>query len=96
MKQINEIKLAASLSPITKKSDTINETTKQLVKKSDVDDGNTQTPTIENTSVFRSLLDTLAFMKKIKKIFILVEEDGGKVNWNDVFFKPPKENRISI
>ena len=43
LKQTHDIKLAESLSPITKKLDTINESTKQLdelVKKSDVEDGN--------------------------------------------------------
>ena len=52
LKQTHDIKLSESLSPITKKIDTINESTKQLgekVKKSDVEDGNTQTPAIENT-----------------------------------------------
>ena len=53
LKQTNDIKLAESLSPINKKLDTFKESTKQLgelVKKSDVEDGNTQTPAIENTS----------------------------------------------
>ena len=51
LKQTHDIKLAESLSPITKKLDTINESTKKLAetpKKSDVEDGNTQTPAIKN------------------------------------------------
>ena len=50
LKQTHDVKLAESRSPITKKLDDINETTKQLVKKSDVEDGNTQTPTIEKNN----------------------------------------------
>ena len=72
LKQTHDIKLAESLSPITKKLDTNNESTKQvgeIVKKSDVEDGNTQTPAIENTTGTQSLLDTLAFMKKSKNFF---------------------------
>ena len=49
LKQNHGVKLAESLSPITKKLDTINETTKKLgeiVKKSDVEDKSTQTPAI--------------------------------------------------
>ena len=45
------MKLAESLSPITKKLDNTNESTKQLgelVTKSDVEDGHSQTPAIEN------------------------------------------------
>ena len=58
LKQTHDIKLAQTLSPITKKLDTIrestkqlNESTKQLVKKSKVEDGNTQTPAIKNTNI---------------------------------------------
>ena len=53
LKQTHDVKIAESLSPKTKKLDTINESTKhlgELVKKSNVEDGNTQTPAIENTS----------------------------------------------
>ena len=62
LKQTYDIKLAESLSPITKKLDTVNESTKQLgerVKKSDVEDGNTQTPAKERITVTQSLCDTL-------------------------------------
>ena len=61
------MKLAESLSPITKKLDVINESTQQIgeiVKKSDVEDGSTQTPAIENVTISQSLRDTLSFMKK--------------------------------
>ena len=51
LKQTHDIKLAQTLSPITKKLDTIRESTKQLVKKSEVEDGNTQTPAIKNTNI---------------------------------------------
>ena len=98
-KQIHDIKLAQSLSALTKKLDTIIESTKQLgklVKKSDVEDRNTQTPAIENTTIPHSLLDTLAFMKKINFFFKLVEKVKGKVFWIDVFIKPSRENLNSI
>ena len=90
--------LADFLSPITKKLDEINKTTQEslspitkqigkLDKKSEVVDGNTQTLAIENTNIFRSLLDTLAFMKTSKKFFKLTEENG-RVYWNDTFINP--------
>ena len=72
LKQTHDIKLAESLSPITKKFDTINESTKKLAetpKKSDVEDGNSQTPAIENIIGTQSLRDTLALMKR-SKIFL--------------------------
>ena len=50
----HDIKLAENLSPITKNLDTINESPKQLgevVKKSEVEDGNTRTPAIEKTNI---------------------------------------------
>ena len=67
LKQTHGIKLAGSLSPITKNLDTINECTKQLgeiVKKSNVEDGNTQTPAIESITATQSLRDTLTLMKR--------------------------------
>ena len=66
LKQTHDIKLAEGLSPITKKLDVIIESTKQLgevVKKSDVEDGNTQTPAIENITGTQPLRDTLSLMK---------------------------------
>ena len=72
LKQTHDIKLAESLSPITKKledvnksiSESIKESTKQIVKKSDVVDENTQIPAIENISGTQSLRDTSTLMKK--------------------------------
>ena len=99
LKQTHDVKLAEALSPITKKLDVINESTKRLgeiVKKPIVEDGNTQTPAIENTSLTQSLRDTLSFMKTSKKFFKLEQRDGGKVLWNDVLINPFGENRISI
>ena len=63
LKQTHDIKLAESLSRTTKKLDTINGSIKQLgelVKKTDVEDGNTQTPAFENTSTSQSLRDTFS------------------------------------
>ena len=106
MKQTHDVKLAESLSPITKKLDiiniTINESTNEsikqlgnLVKKPDVEDENTQSPAIENTSISRSLLDILTHMKGNKKFFKLLEKDG-EVLWNKIPIKALGENRISI
>ena len=72
LKHTHDIKLAESLSLITKKLDTIKESTKnlgELVKKPNLEDGNSQTPAIDNTSTSQSLRDTLSFMKKSKKHF---------------------------
>ena len=98
LKQTHDEKLAESLSPITKKDDEVNkssnESTKQLVKKSNVEDGNTQTAAVENTNISRSLLDTLAFMKTSKIFFKLIEDDG-KVYWNHVLNKPVEHKKTS-
>ena len=66
LKQTNDIKLAESLSPITKKLDQVKQSTQKLgeiFKKSDVEDGDTQTPAIENIIGTQSLRDTLTLMK---------------------------------
>ena len=96
LKQTHDVKLAESLSPITKKLDEVKKSISESVKKSDVEDGNTQTPALENTNISRSLLDTVAFMKKSKKFFKLREDDDGKVYWNEVLIEPLGDNRISI
>ena len=91
LRQTHDIKLAESLSPITKKLDEVNksfsESNKQLVKKSEVEDGNTRTKHTENTNISRSLLDTLGFMKTSKNFFKLMEDDG-RVYWNEVLIEP--------
>ena len=101
LKQIHDIKLAESLSPITKKLEEVDETTKQLgkiVKTRDVEDGNTQTPAMENITGIQSLLDTLPFMKKSRtsNFFKLEEKPNGRVYWIDVLIKPVRENTIDI
>ena len=98
LKQTRDIKITESLSPITKKNEFI-ETTKQLgetVKKSDIEDENTQTPDIQNVRGTQSLRDTLAFMKKSRNFFKLVKKPNGRVFWNDVSIKPVGENRDDI
>ena len=106
LKQTHELKLAESLSLITKKLDDVNKTTQEslshvtkqlakLDKKSEVIDGNTQTPAIENTNISRSLLDTLVFVKT-SKIFFKLAEDGGKEYWNGDYIEPLGDNRIRI
>ena len=52
------MKLEESLPPITKKLDEVKDTTQklgELMKKSDVEDGDTQTPAIENVTATQSL-----------------------------------------
>ena len=88
LKQTHDNKLAESLSPITKKLD-------QIDKKSDVENGNTQTLAIENTATSQSLRDTLSFMKRSKSFFKL-EQNGNEVFWNQTPIKALGENRISI
>ena len=99
LKQTHEIKLAESLSPITKKLVVFNKSTKnlgELVKKSDVEDGNTQTPAIENITGTQSLRDTLTHMKGSKNFFKLQENPDGKIFWNKIPIIPKGENRVSI
>ena len=91
LNQTHDVKLAESLSPITKKLDTIKKTTKELGDAI----ANTQTPAIENTTISNSLRDTLSFMKK-SKIFFKLEQDANKVLWNKFPIKALGENRISI
>ena len=69
LKRSHGKELAEILSPIPKIINNINETTENLgeiVQKSDVGDGNTQTPAIENITLTQSLRDTIALMKRIK------------------------------
>ena len=80
LKQTHDIKLAESLSPITKKLDT----TSELVKKSDVEDSHSQTTAIENISITQSLRDTLTLMKKSKNFFNIQENPDGKIFWNKI------------
>ena len=65
-KQTQDIKLAENFSPITRKLEEINEFTKKIevFKKSDVEDGKTQTPAIQNVTGTQSLRVTLALMKR--------------------------------
>ena len=75
LKQTHDIELAESLSPITKKLDTINESTKhigKIGKKSDVENGITQTPAIKNKTGTQSIRDTLTHMKGNRNFFKLV------------------------
>ena len=99
LRQTHDVKLAESLSPITKKLDTIIESTKQLgeiVNRSYVEDGITQTPAIKNITGTRSLPDTLTPMKGSKNFFKLVEKDDCRILWNKIPIKALRENRISV
>ena len=75
------------------------ESTKQLdeiVKKSDVEDGNTQTPAMEIRIGTQSFRDTLVLMKRSKKLFKLEEKDIVDVFGNGVLNQPLRESRIVI
>ena len=98
-KQTHNIKLAESLSPKTKKLGTINESSKQfgeLVKKSKLDGGHSQTAAIKNTPTSHSLRDTLSFMKNSKNFFKLQQDDDGLVFWNETPVNTLEDNRISM
>ena len=103
LKQTHDIKLAESFSPITKKLQDVNESisesvkksTKQLVKKSDIVDENTQTPAIEVITGTQSLRDTLTLMKS--EIFFKLQDDpDGKIFWNKIPIIALGEKRVSI
>ena len=111
LKETHNVKLAESLSPVTKRLDLVEnnkgEKIGDLIKKSETpaiedkpqsatEDGNTQTPAIENINISRQLLDTLALMKTKKNFFKLTEDDDSKVYWNGVLINPLGDNRISI
>ena len=86
LKPAHDVKLAESLSPITKKLDRVNEPTQKLgkiVEKSEVEDGHSQTSAMENTTNSQSLRDTLSFMKTSENFFKLEQKDGGKVLWKN-------------
>ena len=99
LKQTHDVKLAESLSPITEKLDEVGE----IIKKSQpsqniktiLQNSESQTPAIDNTSTSQSLRDTLSFMKKSKNFFKLVQ-DGKDVFWNKTPIIPQGENRVSI
>ena len=104
LKQTHDEKLAESLrpitNPITKRLDEVNKYTNELgeiVKKSQPSQfSKSQTPAIENTTISRALVDTLAFMKTSKNFFKLTKDDDGKVYWNEILIKPLGDNRIRI
>ena len=99
LKQTHDIKLAESLSLITKKLDNIDYTTKKLrenVKTAVVKDENTQTPTLQKIIGTQSSRDTLTLMKRSKNFLKSVEKDNGDVFGNSIFFKPIRENRFTI
>ena len=99
LKQTHDVKLAESLSPITKKLDEVG----KIIEKSQpsqniktiLENSESQTPTIENINVSQSLRDTLSFMKKNKNFFKLEQVDK-QVFWNKIPITPLGENRISI
>ena len=64
------------------------------MKKSDIEDGNTQKPVIENITCTQSLRDTLTLMKKSKNFFKVQEKENGNVFWNKKRIKPTRDKRI--
>ena len=99
LKQTHDVKLAESLSQITKKLDEVNETTKNLGEifiKSDVEDGNRQTPVMKKIFGKKSLRDTLTLMKKGKNFFKLQDKPDGNVFWNKIPIIALGEKKISF
>ena len=96
MKQTHDVRLAESLSPITKKLDEVRDDFKESKPETpQLAIANTQTPAIENTRVSNSLRDTLSFMKKSNNFFKL-DQIGNEVFWNNNHIKALGDNRISI
>ena len=96
LKPTHDIKLAESLSPITKKLDTINESTKQLgevIEKSQPENIIPQ-PAIEHTPAPQpiennegliydvELENRISNMKKQKRFFNIQERNNGDITWN--------------
>ena len=96
LKEKHDIKFAESSSPITKNLDEVKETIQKLgevVKKSDVEDGNFQTPAIQNKTATQSLRDTFSFMKRIENFLKLEGKNNGDVFWNKIFVQAKREER---
>ena len=111
LEKTHDKKLAESLSPLTKRLDSIEnnkgEKIGDLIKKSEsetpaiennqtiLQNSESQTPAIDNITTSQSLRDTLAYMKKSKNFFKL-EQEGERVFWNKTPVIPQGENRVSI
>ena len=71
LKQTHDVKLAESLSPITKKLDEVNKSQPSQYIQFSLQNSESQTPAIDNTAISQSLRDTLAYMKRSKNFFKL-------------------------
>ena len=89
LKQTHDKNSPENFSPTTHKL-------RQVFKKLDSEDGNTQTQGIQNIIGTQSLRDTLVLLRRSKKIFKFVEKDNGDVFWNGVLIQPFGENRVEI
>ena len=72
----HDIEIAKILSPMIRKLDVIFQSTTKIggiVKKSDVEDENTQTTAIQNKTGTQSLRDTLTLMERSKNFYKLAE-----------------------
>ena len=94
LKQTHDVKLAESLSPISKILDQVKKSTQEIAEI--VKETNTLQLAIENTTGTRSLRDALSFMKQSRNFFKPEERPDGNVYWNDLRNKPVGENRINI
>ena len=83
LKQTHDVKLAESLSPITKKFDAVNKSQPSQYIQTSLQNSESQTPAIDNTAISQSLRDTLAYMKRSKNFFKL-EQEGKEVFWNKI------------
>ena len=93
LKQTHDVKLAESLSPLTKKVDQVNKSTQEIAEI--VKETNTPQLVLENTTGAQSLRDALAFMRQSRNFSKLEERPDGKMFWNDVRIKPVGENRTN-
>ena len=94
LKQTHDIKLAESLSPITKQLDEVKETTQNLGDI--VKENNTPQLAIENITWTQSLRDTLTLMKKSKNFFKSQENPDGKLFWNKTPIIPQGEIELLL
>ena len=96
LKQTHVVKLAESLSPITKKLDGVrDDIIKSKPETPQLSIANTQSPAIKNITSTQSLRDTLTLMEKSKNFFKLQETPDGQIFWNITPIKPQGENRVS-
>ena len=90
--------LLKTLSP-NKKLTEVNEKAKKLTEvpeKTDFEDGNTQTPSIQNIGLTQSIRYTLTLMNRSRNLFKIIEKLNGDLFWNGIHTKQFRENGNTI